>query len=126
MRQFLSCWVLNFTVIYFLFFLGHFGVLKFLNSSLFEFNLLISYFFNFLFSLIIIRVLIKNILSLSPQTGFIFMFLSGLKFFVFFVFFYPIFKQDGVIQVIEKTTFLIPYFIGLLLEIYIVGFKTKN
>jgi len=50
--------------------------------------------------------------------GFVFMGGSFLKFAVFFIFFYPYFKQDGTLVRLEATSFLIPYIAALIIETY--------
>ncbi len=48
------------------------------------------------------------------------MFLSGFKLLLFLILFYPIFNFDNEIDYIEKTSFLVPYFLGLIFEILLL------
>jgi len=43
---------------------------------------------------------------------------SFFKFVVFFIFFYPNFKLDGIITYAETTSFLVPYFSCLIVETF--------
>ena len=87
-----------------------------------EYNLLItSYVLNFILAFLIVAVLSIYIKKLKSYIGFLFMFGSLLKFAVFFVWFYPIFKMNGDINGFEFSIFFIPYFISLLFETYELG-----
>lgn len=84
--------------------------------------------------------IVNYILAVSIFTGLIFLkrkhvhllgfaYLGGslLKFAVFFIFFYPVFKQDGVIDRQESLVFLVPYFICLFYEtFYLVRMLNKQ
>ena len=87
-----------------------------------EYNLLItSYIVNFLLAFLIVAVLSIYINKLKSYIGFLFMFGSLLKFAVFFIWFYPIFKMDGAINGFEFSIFFIPYFVSLLFETLELG-----
>ena len=86
-------------------------------NIVFSFRLLvISYGSNFLLAFAIVAVILFYIDKLKNYIGFLFMFGSFLKFGVFFSYFYPIFKADGVITRYEFLLFFIPYVVCLLLE----------
>jgi len=87
-----------------------------------DYNLLIlSYVVNFLLAFLIVAVLSIYIHKLKSYIGFLFMFGSLLKFAVFFIWFYPIFKMDGAINGFEFSVFFIPYFVSLLFETIELG-----
>ena len=52
--------------------------------------------------------------------------ISLFKFILFFVFFNPAYKADGVVQKMEVLTFFIPYFVGLSLETEILVQKLNK
>jgi hypothetical protein len=78
----------------------------------------ISYIANFLLAFLIVAGLSIYINKLKSYIGFLFMFGSLLKFAVFFIWFYPIFKSNGNISPFEFSVFFIPYFICLIFETY--------
>ena len=78
--------------------------------------LILSYALNYLMALLIVLLILKYISKLKTYIGFLFMLGSFLKFAVFFIWFYPIFKEDGVIDKIEFSLFFIPYVVSLIFE----------
>ena len=64
--------------------------------------------------------------KMKTQLGFLFIAGSFLKFLLFFVFFYPSFKQDEVISQGEFSSFFIPYFLALVIETYFTAVLLKN
>ena len=85
---------------------------------LFENKIILAYLLNFFLAIFIFGGLYlfrKKYLSIL---GFLFMGGSFLKFTLFFIFFYPSFKQNGNVDASEATSFLIPYLISLLLETF--------
>lgn len=78
--------------------------------------LVYSYIINSLLVIFIVAVISINIQQLKSYIGFLFMFGSLLKFAVFFIWFYPIFKMDGNTNFLEFSIFFVPYMVGLLLE----------
>ena len=97
-------------------FLIHLFVLHLLDKTLFDNRITAAYLVNFLLAVIIYFTLYRLKKKYLEQLGFIFMFGSMLKFLVFFIFFYPAYKNDGDIQPIEFLTFFIPYAISLIFE----------
>ena len=85
-------------------------------KELFENKIIASYIVNVLLAGIIFAALYLMKEKFRNQIGFLFMGGSFLKFLVFFVFFYPIFRQDGVIINLEFASFFVPYSISLLFE----------
>jgi hypothetical protein len=96
----------------------HLIILKWLQQPLFNFLIVEAYIVNAILAIIIYSTLffLKN--KYLDLLGFIFMFGSFLKFGVFFVIFYPAFKEDGAIIKLEAASFLTPYLASLIVEIY--------
>jgi len=87
-----------------------------------DFKLLaLSNLLNFLLAFLIVVVLSIYINKLKSYIGFLFMFGSLLKFAVFFIWFYPVFKMDGAISSFEFSIFFVPYSISLLFETLELG-----
>ncbi len=82
-----------------------------------NYNLLVSsYLINFLLAFIIVSVIGIYINNLKSYIGFLFMIGSFLKFGVFFLWFYPICKEDGNVDSYEFSMFFVPYIVSLLVE----------
>ncbi len=97
-------------------FLIHITLLYLIGLPLFENSIISSYVVNTLLAVLIFTALYLMKEKFRNQIGFLFMGGSFLKFLVFFVFFYPIFRQDGVIINLEFASFFVPYSISLLFE----------
>jgi hypothetical protein len=68
---------------------------------------------------ITIFVAIERIKKIKPEiAGFVFMGGSALKFLVFFMVFYPFYKQDGTISKAEFLSFFTPYALSLVVEVF--------
>ena len=78
--------------------------------------LISSYLLNYFLAIVIVGLIVFYIRKIKTYIGFLFMLGSFLKFAVFFIFFYPIFKLDGNIDKLEFTSFFIPYLVSLLFE----------
>jgi len=96
----------------------HLIILAEINQPLFNNFIIEAYIVNGLLAIIIYSTL--NFLKKKhlDMLGFIFMFGSFLKFGAYFIFFYPVFKEDGVIIRQEATSFLVPYIASLIVETY--------
>jgi hypothetical protein len=64
--------------------------------------------------------------KMKTQLGFLFIAGSFLKFLLFFIFFYPSFRQDEVISQSEFLSFFVPYFLALVIETYFTAVLLKN
>jgi len=95
----------------------HITILKELNQPLFDNKIILAYLVNFILAIGIFSTLyiLKN--KFESILGFIFLGGSFLKFAVFFLLFYPSYKEDGVITAYETFSFLTPYFLCLIIEI---------
>lgn len=96
----------------------HLGVLYFLNIPLFGNFMIPSYLINYLLAVTIFGILFKLKNKFEHLLGFIFMGGSFVKFAVYFLFFYPVFKQDGIVSSAEALAFLSPYLLCLIIETY--------
>jgi len=91
----------------------------YLNSIKYVFqpsDLLFPYIVNFVLALGITIVLYTLRIKQAHNLGFIFMGSSFLKFAVFFIVFYPMYKQDGDASRLEFAQFFVPYAISLTVE----------
>ena len=96
----------------------HILMLYFLNFPLFKDMIVLSYVINAVLAIGIFGVLFKLKDKYGSQLGFLFLGGSFLKFIVFFVVFYPVFKADGQVTSLEFSSFFIPYIISLLFETF--------
>jgi len=96
----------------------HIAFLYFLKIYIFGNLLIPSYFVNYFLAAAIFILLDKLKKKYSHILGFVFMIGSFFKFVVFFIFFYPNFKLDGIITYAETTSFLVPYFSCLIVETF--------
>lgn len=94
----------------------HLGVLKFLNLPLFENKIIASYIINLTLVIVVFGALYLLKDKYTSQLGFLFLIGSFLKFAVFFIVFYPFYKEDGEITKLEFAAFFAPYVLGLILE----------
>ena len=99
----------------------HLVVLHFTNNALFENRIILAYSINFLLATLIFFSLYQLRKKYLHILGFIFMAGSMLKFAFFFIFFNPFYKQDGELTSLEATSFLIPYLISLLIEVFFLS-----
>lgn len=94
----------------------HIAVLSFLNLPLFENRITAAYIVNLVLIISIFGILYLLKEKYKAQLGFLFLAGSLLKFAVFFIVFYPFYKQDGIITKLEFASFFVPYVLGLVLE----------
>ena len=96
----------------------HSIILYYLNISLFQNLLIPSYLTNYLLALLIFFILVKLKKKHLDLLGFVFMGGSFIKFGIYFIFFNPIFKQNGTVSSQEATAFLTPYLLCLIVETF--------
>ncbi len=94
----------------------HLGILYFLELPFFENQIVLAYAINLILAAIIFLVLHQYRVKFQNTLGFLFMGGSFLKFIVFFLVFYPAYKEDGKIQGVEFAAFFIPYLVALIFE----------
>jgi len=94
----------------------HIAVLSCFEFPLFENKIVLSYTINLILVISIFGILYLLKEKYKSQLGFLFLAGSLLKFAVFFIVFYPFYKQDGNISRLEFASFFVPYVLGLILE----------
>jgi len=107
-------------------FVIHISTLYFLKKPIFDNLIILSYVVNFLLAIIVLVIVEKTMNSKSAQSGFVFMAGSALKFLVFFLVFYPTYKEDGAMKTIEFTTFFIPYALCLIIDVFYLSKQLNN
>ncbi len=78
--------------------------------------LLLGYSLNFLMAFVIYFTMVYLAKRHNKNLGFFFLLGSTFKFAVYFLIFNPLFKEDGVLSMVEFFTFLVPYFACLIVE----------
>jgi Na+-translocating ferredoxin:NAD+ oxidoreductase RnfD subunit len=109
-----------------LFFIGHIGVLYFLEAPLFQNRIILSYSVNYLLALGILYFVQSNFNKQASNTAFIFLLGSAIKFGVFFILFYPHYNADSQMQTTEFAAFFVPYAICLTLEVLFLSKELNN
>jgi len=94
----------------------HIFILQLLDKPIFENKIVLAYISNAILAGAILALLLKAPPSLKNSLGFLFMGGSFLKFAVFIIFFTPLYKEDGIIDRYEFSTFFVPYAVCLVLE----------
>lgn len=94
----------------------HILVLHAFSLPLFDNNVILSYSINYVLIIAVFGFLYLMRNKYKSQLGFLFLAGSLLKFAVFFIVFYPIFKEDGQMSKLEFASFFVPYGMGLFLE----------
>ena len=95
----------------------HLGFLFFIEHPLWGHYIIQSYLFNLLTALFFYLALAYVSRKDETQIGWFFLLFSGLKFLLFFVLIYPLFKADGVLERQEFVAFYVPYVSCLFIEI---------
>lgn len=116
-NPFLS-FTLKVTVVLAVAFCIHLVVLKALQLPVFSNRIVLCYVVNLVLVIIVFGALflLKN--KYKSQLGFLFLVGSFLKFAVFFIVFYPSFKEDNHMSKLEFAAFFVPYGLGLLVETF--------
>ncbi len=96
----------------------HLAVLYFQALPLLADLILWSYILNFIMASSIFMALYLLRIRLKNQIGFLYLGGSMLKFLIFFLIFYPVYKADGEITNLEFAAFFIPYLICLIMETF--------
>ena len=95
---------------------AHVFVLEKYNNPLFDNLIIEAYLFNTFFAILVYSLILFLSTKHSNILGFVFMSSSLVKFGLFFLIFYPDFKQDGEMNRVEFLSFFIPYCISLSME----------
>jgi hypothetical protein len=94
----------------------HLLLLNLYGQPLFDHMIIPAYVINFLLAVGIYTLLFYLQHKYPSQLGFIFMAGSFLKFIVFFIVFFPNYKADGKMEILEFAAFFAPYAICLIFE----------
>lgn len=86
-----------------------------------EHLLLPAYIFNYLAASIIALLIDRAPQRWQQSLGFIFMGGSATKFLVFFLFFYPTYKEDGQLELAEFASFFVPYATSLTVKTVVLS-----
>ncbi len=118
------CLVLGF-ILAITFFL-HISFLKFLGNNLWDDLIVESYIFNTILAGGIYSLLGYSIKKKSLYVGWFFLIGSLVKLSLFFLFFYPFFIQDEIIEKKEIFSFFVPYSVSVIFETYNFVKMLKN
>lgn len=92
-----------------------------------ELSLLFSlYLGNLIFAGFVLGLLLYYFEKTSQYLGFLYLITSGLKFGLFYLWVYPLFMEDHVVENHEKVSFLLPYFSALFMETYVLISKLNK
>lgn len=94
----------------------HIAILSAFKLPVFENRIVLSYIINLVLVILVFGLLYLFKEKYRSQLGFLFLGGSFFKFAVFFILFYPFYKQDADISQLEFMAFFIPYSLGLILE----------
>ena len=109
---------LKLTVLLAVVFFIHTYIITSFDMDVFGNRIIPSYVVNYSLAIIIFSGLLKLKEKYLDILGFVFMGGSMLKFLIFFIFFNPYFKEDGVVTSFEALSFLIPYLVCLIFETF--------
>jgi len=109
---------ITFFVVLFLVFLAHTQLIKYHEFEPYGHAIIPAYWVNYALAVVIFSFIFVYRKRYTHLLGFIFMGGSLLKFAVFFIFFNPIYKEDGIVETVESTSFLVPYLVCLFLETF--------
>ena len=104
----------------------HILTLHYTNNALFGNQIIASYSINYTLAVVIFLFVEKTLNKNSAQAGFVFMAGSALKFLIFFLVFYPTYKEDDNMKTIEFMAFFIPYSICLITEVIYLSKQLNN
>lgn len=90
-------------------------------------SLLVSlYLGHLLFAAFVLGILLYYFEKTSHYLSFLYLMTTALKFGLFYLLVWPVFMEDGSVEIHEKTSFLLPYFSVLLMETYILISKLNK
>ncbi len=118
MRNSFFTFTIKATIFLLVAFCAHIVTLKLFDLPLFDNKIVLSYIVNYALIVLVFGVLFLLQNKYKSQLGFLFLAGSLFKFAVFFIVFYPIFKEDNHMSKLEFASFFIPYSIGLILETF--------
>ncbi len=107
-------------------FASHLFILQNIELPIFGDRIVLSYVLNYILAAAILIFINSKFNKKSSHTGFIFLAGSGLKFLVFFLVFYPFYREDGTMSTTEFAAFFIPYATCLILEVAYLSKQLNN
>ncbi len=107
-------------------FATHLFILRNMELPLFADRIVLTYLVNYVLAAAILIVIQSKFNKKSSHTGFIFLGGSGLKFLLFFLIFYPFYKEDGTMSTSEFAAFFVPYAVCLILEVAFLSKQLNN
>ena len=99
-------------------FIIHISALYIVGLPMFSDMIIPAYLVNLALAIGIFGILYKMKDKYGSQLGFLFLGGSFLKFIVFFIVFYPIYKLDDEVSSLEFSAFFIPYLLCLIIETF--------
>ncbi len=107
-------------------FSAHLFILQYKEIPIFADRIVLSYLLNYAMAAAILIFIQSKFNKKSSQTGFIFLAGSGLKFLVFFMVFYPFYREDGTMSTLEFAAFFVPYACCLISEVTFLSKQLNN
>lgn len=107
-------------------FAAHLFILRNMELPIFADRIVLSYLLNYALAAIILIFIQSKFNRKSSHTGFIFLGGSGIKFLVFFLVFYPFYREDGLMSTSEFAAFFVPYATCLILEVAFLSKQLNN
>lgn len=107
-------------------FAAHLFILQSTELPIFGDSIVLSYVLNYAMAATILIFIQSKFNKKSSHTGFIFLGGSGLKFLVFFLVFYPFYREDGTMSTSEFAAFFVPYATCLILEVAYLSKQLNN
>ncbi len=104
----------------------HLFILQNMELPIFSDRIVLSYVINYALAAAILIFIQSKFNKKSLHTGFIFLAGSGLKFLVFFIVFYPFYREDGTMSTLEFAAFFVPYATCLILEVAFLSKQLNN
>ncbi len=107
-------------------FAAHLFILQNMGLPFFADRIVLSYLVNYALAASILIFIQSKFNKKSSHTGFMFLAGSGIKFLVFFLVFYPFYREDGTMSTSEFAAFFVPYATCLILEVAFLSKQLNN
>ena len=104
----------------------HLFIIQNMGMPIFSDRIVLSYLLNYALAASILIFIQSKFNKKSSHTGFIFLGGSGVKFLVFFLVFYPFYREDGTMSTSEFAAFFVPYATCLILEVAFLSKQLNN
>ncbi len=107
-------------------FAAHLFILQNKELPIFADRIVLSYLVNYALAASILIFIQSKFNKKSSHTGFMFIAGSGIKFLIFFLLFYPFYREDGTMSTSEFAAFFVPYATCLILEVAFLSKQLNN